>query len=165
VVTVFARNQAHAGKEIPPVMTGLRTADQVQRRLEGFLDQLTNGDASSSGGTADARARLITETSSFLEEHARQRTQVLDQVCQRMCQNQSLPSQARDRIASALANAQSLQAAAAQKAADARSKAHPPAIVPKPDMSKPAPTATVPDPNVSGRSNRPVPGKPNTGGG
>jgi hypothetical protein len=98
LVTVFARVMAGAGPDTPPQVTGLRTAAQVQARLETQLQRLMDNDPGLPPAALHARERLLSRLADGLEEHARLRLQILQGTCDRICDNQDFPVQARDQL-------------------------------------------------------------------
>ncbi|MCH8989696.1 MAG: carboxypeptidase regulatory-like domain-containing protein [Chloroflexi bacterium] len=105
----------------PPIVIGLVRAAEVSQRLEGFLEDLTNGAGGPPPEVAARRAQRVIDLAARLEAHAAKHLEII----QRVSQNQNLPTQAVAGMLNGLERAQAGHDRAKANSAAARTRGGP----------------------------------------
>jgi hypothetical protein len=98
LVTVFARVRAGAGPGEPPQVSGIQTALETRTRLEQQLQQLLGSSPDLPQTALQNRTQLLERLATRLEEHSRLQLQLLQQQCDRVCQDPAYPLKTRDQL-------------------------------------------------------------------
>lgn len=115
-VTAFAnRANTNGGR---PEVTGMERADQVRKRLQGFLEDVSENRPDLPPAVQDARTRITDRLTTLLEDHGQRHVEML----QRIMDSDRIPDAAKQRIQTAIGRANSGNESAQQAIDKARDR-------------------------------------------